>query len=101
MAKKNQKRRARQHFDEEFKRDVVRLCEAESIGSVAARLELTETSVRNWVKQSELGRRNTLPQGSTSDEKEELKLLRREVKRPREERDILKKATAFFARESR
>jgi transposase len=101
MVKKKQKRRARRHFDEEFKRDVVRLCEAESIGSVAARLELTETSVRNWVKQTELNRSITLPKASTSDEKEELKLLRREVKRLREERDILKKATAFFAKESR
>ena len=54
-----------------------------------------------WVKQTELGRSNTLPPASTFDEKEELKLLRREVKRLREERYILKKATVFFAKESR
>jgi transposase len=60
---------------------------------------LTETAVRAWVKQADIdnGRRD----GLTTGEREELARLRRENRVLREERDILKRATAFFARETR
>ncbi len=62
-------------------------------------LDLTETAVREWVRQADVdaGRRD----GLTTAEREELARLRRENRVLREERDILKRATAFFARETR
>ena len=70
-----------------------------SIAGVARDLDLSETAVRRWVARAEVdaGRR----EGSTTAEREELARLRKEVRVLREERDILKRATAFFARETR
>jgi transposase len=96
-----QKRRQRRAFGAEYKADVVKLCRSgeRTIPEVARDLDLTESSVRRWVEQIELdeGRR----QGLTSDERAELARLRRENRVLREERDILKRATAFFAAETR
>ncbi|WP_344860771.1 transposase, partial [Planomonospora alba] len=66
-----------------------------SIGQVAKDFDLTETAVRDWIRQAEVdtGRRD----GLTSDEREELAALRQENRRLREDVDILKRATAFFA----
>jgi transposase len=66
---------------------------------VARDLDLTETSVREWVRQADVdaGRR----EGLTTEERAELARLRRENRILREERDILKRATAFFAKETR
>ncbi len=95
-------RRKRRRFTAEFKADVVRLCESggESIGEVCRRLDLTETAVRAWVKQAAADHVGGTPEVLATGEREELAQLRREVKRLKMERDILKKATAFFARES-
>ena len=99
---KTKKRRKRRKFTAEFKADVVRLCRAgnESIGDVAKRLDLTETAVRAWVKQADVDEQGGTADELTTSEKAELVRLRRELKRVTQERDILKKATAFFARES-
>ena len=69
------------------------------MAEVARDLDLTESSVRRWVAQAEVdaGRRD----GLTTDEREELTRLRKENRVLREERDILRRATAFFARETR
>ena len=69
-----------------------------SIPEIARDLDVTESSVRRWVEQAEIdaGRRP----GLTSSEQEELARLRRENRVLREERDILKKAAAYFARET-
>jgi transposase len=100
--KKNRKqRRARRKFTPEFKADVVRLCQSggESTAEVSERLDLTLSSVRQWVAKAE---DSAGPAGSslTTNEQEELQRLRRENKRLRIEREILKKAATFFAKEN-
>ena len=95
------KKRKRRKFTPEFKADVVRLVrEGTSIPQAARDLDLTSTCVRDWVRQAEVdagrGREGVL----TTAELEELRQLRREIRQVRMERDILKKATAFFAKES-
>jgi transposase len=101
MEQAMQQRRRRRAFTATYKAEVVELCRKgeRSIAQVARDLGLTETSVRRWVEQAEVdaGRRP----GLTSSEHEELVQLRKEVRVLREERDILKRATAFFARETR
>ncbi len=93
--------RPRRSFTPEFKAEVVELCRAgdRSIGQVARDLGLTETAVREWVRRADVdaGRRD----GLTTEERQELTRLRRENRVLREERDILKRATAFFATETR
>ena len=95
-------RRPRRRFDEEFKAQAVRLVldEGKSVGSVARDLDLTETALRRWVQQAEIDAGRG-PEGAlTSEERAELQQLRRENTRLRQERDFLKKAASFFARES-
>jgi transposase len=94
-------KRPRRSFTKEFKAEVVALVrqDGNTAASVARDLDLTETAVREWVRQADVddGGRD----GLTSSEREELARLRRENRVLREERDILKRATAFFARETR
>jgi transposase len=98
------KKRKRRSFTPEFKAEVVRLVSAggKGIGQIAAELDLTETAVRDWVKRAEVdaGKHAAGEGPLTTDEREELRRLRRENKRLEMERDILKKATAFFAKEN-
>jgi transposase len=70
-----------------------------SVASVARDLDLTETAVRAWVKQADVDAGHR--EGLTSAQLAELAQLRKENRVLREERDILKRATAFFARETR
>ena len=95
-------KRPRRSFPDEYKAQVVELCQRgeRSIGAVARDLDLSETAVRRWVSQARIdaGERGT---ALTTAEREELTQLRRENRTLREERDILKRATAFFARETR
>ncbi len=96
-----QQRRRRRAFTTAYKADVVALCRKgdRTIPEVARDLDLTESSVRRWVEQAEIdaGRKP----GLTSSEDEELVRLRKENRVLREERDILKRATVFFAVETR
>lgn len=95
-------KRKRRSFTPEFKADAVRLVKAgdRAIALVAKDLDLTETALRDWVKRDVVDT-STAPQAVlTTAEREELVRLRRENKRLSVERDILKKAAAFFARES-
>jgi transposase len=93
-------RRHRRKFTDEFKAETVKLIResGRTVGSVAKELSLTETAVRNWVKNAEAS-------GSVDalqpDELAELKRLRKENQELRMEKEILRKATAFFAKESR
>lgn len=95
-------RRKRRKFSDEFKAEAVRLCmqRDRSIGDVARELDLTESALRQWVKQHEADQGKAPPGVLTSAEKEELQRLRKEVKRLREEKTILSKAAAFFAKEN-
>jgi transposase len=101
MASMEQHRRSRRSFTEEYKAEVVTLClgREKSIAEVARDLDLTESSVRRWVAQSEIDA--GCREGLTTVEREELVRLRKENRVLREERDILRRATAFFARETR
>jgi transposase len=95
--------RPRRTFTKEFKAEAVQLCKVgdRSISQVAKDLDLTETALRAWVKRAEIDAGKGPPGALTTAEREELTRLRREVKRLEMEREILKKATAFFAKESR
>jgi transposase len=92
--------RARRTFTTEFKAETVELIRSsgKSVGEVCRDLDLTETAVRRWLQQAEIdaGKRP----GLMTAEREELARLRREVLVLREEREILKKAAAFFAKET-
>jgi transposase len=96
MGKK--KPRPRRSFTSEFKAEIVELCQRgdRSVGQVAKDFDLTETAVREWLKQAERDA-GTGDGGLTTSEKEELAQLRRENRRLREDVEILKRATAFFA----
>ena len=100
MGKK--KPRPRRSFTPEFKAEIVELCQRgdRSVVQVARDFDLTETAVRAWVKQAELDA-GTRTDGMTSGEREELAALRAENRRLREDNEILKRATVFFARETR
>jgi transposase len=93
--------RPRRFFPGEYKAEVVELIRTtgKTVGRVARELDLTETAVREWVKRADLdaGRRTD---GLTTGEREELRRLRRENRDLREEREILRKAAVFFARET-
>ena len=99
MGKKRPRRR--RSFTPEFKAEIVDACRRgdRSVGQVARDFDLTETAVRSWVKQAEVdaGRQERL----TTEEREELAQLRRENRRLREDVEILKRATAFFVKETR
>jgi transposase len=96
MGKKPRRRRS---FTAEFKAEIVELCQRgeRSVGQVAKDFDLTETAVREWVKQAERDAGTRDDGGLTSDERRELAELRRENRRLREDVGILKRATAFFA----
>lgn len=99
MGKK--KPRPRHSFTPEFKAEIVELCQRGDrlVGQVAKDFDLTETAVRQWVRQAEVD--NGQRDGLTSSEREELAALRRENRRLRQDVDVLKRATAFFVRETR
>ena len=96
-------RRKRRSFTPEFKAETVRLIleGGRSIPDVARDLDLIESALRQWVHQAQVDRGQGKPGELTSAEREELHRLRREVKELRMDREILKKAAAFFAKENR
>ena len=96
MTEKVRERRPRRSFSPQFKTEVVELVRTsgKSIAAVAREMDLTETAVREWVRQAEVdvGKRV----GLTTAEREELAALRKENRVLREERDILKRAVSFM-----
>jgi transposase len=86
-------------YPPEFKEEAVRLMRSSEkpLAQISRELDVSEQTLRNWRKQQEVdeGKR----EGLTTDEREELGRLRRRVRVLEQEKEVLRKATAFFARE--
>ena|SRR5689334_4862276 len=91
----------RRKFTAEYKSEVVRLCQqpGKTPTGVAQELGLTASAVLNWVRQAAVDAGGGGSGALTTAERDELAALRREVRTLRQEREILKRATAFFAKE--
>ena len=102
MARQKKKKRQRRKFSKEFKADAVELVRksGRSISQIARDLDLSENSLRRWAKQAEIDAGRGPAGELTSEERDELRTLRREVKVLRMERDFLKKTSAYFARDN-
>jgi transposase len=96
-------RRKRRKFTSEFRAEAVRLVRegTKSLPQVAKDLDLTESALRIWVKQAEAAEGKGAAGALSSAEREELVHLRRENRQLLMERDFLKKAAAFFAKDSK
>ena len=92
------RRQKHRRFSPEFKAEAVRLVRETdtSLSEIARELGVSATSLQKWADAVRPQPRTPL----TEDERSELQRLRREIRRVTTERDILKKATAFFARQS-
>ena len=93
----------RKQFSKQFKVDAVKLVTEQGykVSEAARNLGIHHSSLRRWKAQLESNGNQAFPgKGNMSTEKEELYRLRKEVKKLRMEREILKKAAAFFAKES-
>ncbi len=91
--------RTRPPYPEEFRREAVELVrQGRSVSDVAEALGVSQQTLRNWTRQVDVDA--GVREGLSSDDKEELTKLRRRVRVLEQEREILKKAAAFFARES-
>ena len=95
-------RRPRREFDDEFKVGAVRLVldERQPVGRVARDLDLTESALRTWVDRIRADRTKGRT-GLTSEERDELRRLRKESRRLRVERDVLKKTRPSSRRRAR
>ena len=96
-------KRSRPHYTKEFKRDAVKLVleQGYSANEVARRLGINQTSVSRWVREHRQDHEPSINGSATRSELEaEVKRLHKENQRLQMEREILKKAAAFFAKES-
>ena len=95
-------RRKSRNFNAEYKAEAIRLVRegGKSVSQVAKELDLTDSALRNWVKQADVDEGKGPTGALTTAEREELTRLRKENRQLMMERDFLKKAAAFFAKES-
>jgi transposase len=94
---------ARRKFSREFKLEAVRLVQDHglSVSAAARDLGLHPNVLGRWIRESAEGSQPAFPgHGKLRPEQEEIARLKRELKKAQAERDILKKATAYFAKES-
>lgn len=99
---KRKTRRERRTFNDEYKQQVLELVRVgdKSVSQICRDLDLTSSTVRKWIKTDQTTN-GIMTQNSLSEtDQQELERLRTENKRLKMERDILKKATAFFAKET-
>jgi transposase len=101
-AEPKKQKRARRAFTDEFKAGAVSLVleKGKSLAQVARDLDLTASALGKWVEQARADAGKSARGTLTTEEKEELARLRKEVRELRLEREILKKAAAFFAKEN-
>ena len=94
--------RSRRRFTKEYKAEVVELIvkEGRALSEVCRELDLHESPERRWVQQAEIDAGRGPAGALTTEERQELSALRREVRQLRMEREILKKATVLFAKEN-
>ena len=94
-------KKKRRRFSPEFKLEAVKLVKDGGVGiAQAARdLDICETSLRRWVNQYEIDQGQGSAGALTTAERDEIRRLRKKVRQLEMEREILKKATAFFAKE--
>jgi transposase len=102
VSKMGKPKRDRRSFTDEFKAGAVRLVmeEGKTVAQVARDLDLTASALSGWVRQARADRSKGKT-GLTTAEREELAELRKENRSLRMERDFLKKAAAFFAKENK
>lgn len=100
VSEQSSPRRRRRSFSPEYKRDAAAMVidQGLSIAEAARRLDVGESNLGNWVRQERVDRGER--DGVTTDERAELAALRREVATLRMERELLKRATAFWVKES-
>lgn len=89
-------------YPDAFREEAVALVQAgeRSIPQIARDLGINEQTLRNWVKRTEIDAGRGAPDELTSDERAELVRLRRENRILQQEKEILKKAAAYFAKET-
>ncbi len=89
-------------YPPEFRAEAVRLARGsdKSIPALAADLGVSSEALRSWLRQADVDEGHGRPSDLTTDEREELRRLRRENQVLKQEREILKKAAAFFAKET-
>ncbi len=94
--------RTHRPYPPEFRAEAVRLARGsdKSIPALAADLGISSEALRHWLRRDDVDAGRGQPGDLTTDEREELRRLRREVRVLQQEREILKKAAAFFARET-
>ena len=102
MGSRTAGRRARRQFSEEFRIGAVRLIldEGKTVGAVARELDLTPSALAGWVRAGQ-AERTQGKSGLMKEDREELVRLRKELRIVQKEREILKKAAAYFAKQSR
>jgi transposase-like protein len=95
-------RKKRRSYTAEFKVEAARLATQgdKPIREIARNIGVSESALRRWVGQLDIDTGKGPPGALTTEERAELTQLRREIRQIRMERDFLKKAAAFFARES-
>lgn len=98
---KKRTRRKRRNFSDEYKAEVVELCRtsSKSVGEISRELDLTETAVRDWLKKAD-AEQSVTEVKMDQDVEAELRTAKKRIKELEMEREILKKAAAFFAKEN-